>query len=211
MTAKLNHPTLVLNKSWEPLTIETARDSIIKTFTGSAKIVDENYIQYDWEEWSEMSKYEYEDGDNDDDKFILTADFQKIKIPEVIVLLNYNRLPDVKVKLTRRNFLIRDKFTCQYTGQKLSMSDATIDHVIPRTQGGLTTWDNVVICSFDANVKKGGRTPEQAGLKLKKVPRKPAWSLMFAKYVTRVPASWEKFIKTDKWNEIGYWDVELID
>jgi 5-methylcytosine-specific restriction endonuclease McrA len=210
MTTKLNHPTLVLNKGWMPLTIETARESLIKAFTGSAKIVDENYIQYNWEEWSEISEYEYEDS-KEDDKFILTANYQKIKIPEVIVLLNYNRLPNVKVKLTRRNLLIRDKFTCQYTGQKLSMSDATIDHVVPRTQGGLTTWDNVVICSFEANVKKGGRTPEEAGLTLKTVPRKPSWSLMFAKYVTRIPKSWEKFIKTDKWNEIGYWDVELVD
>jgi len=86
-----------------------------------------------------------------------------------------------------------------------------IDHIIPRSKGGKNTWENLVICSLDVNVKKGNRTPQEAGLRLIKVPKKPVWNLMFAKYVKKIPRSWEKFIHTDQWNEIGYWDVELID
>lgn len=204
---KINKPeTLVLNKSWTALTVSTIKDGIIKLFQGSAKALDENYNQYNWDEWLEMSKKD----DSDDDKFVRSA-MMKIKIPHVIVLQEYNKIPKIKIKLTRRNLFIRDKGKCSYTGKRLTLKEATQDHVIPKSRGGKTCWTNLVLCSFDANIKKGNRTPEEAGIKLIKQPQKPVWNLLFAHHVTRVPKIWEKYVETNQWNEIGYWDVELID
>jgi len=201
----LYEPTLVLNKSWSAFNIETAKESIVRAFTGTAHIIDENYTKCDWNKWvKESQKYD------DDENFIHTNKL-KIRVPKVIVLSKYNRIPNIKVKLTRRNLLIRDKHRCQYTGKKVTMKNATIDHVFPKSRGGKTTWDNVVIASFEANIQKGNRTPEEAGLKLIREPRKPVWNLMYAKHISKIPKFWEKFINTDQWNEIGYWDVELID
>lgn len=205
-TYKLNRPTLILNKSWFPLTVSTAKEAIIKLFQGTAKVIDENYMQYTWGEWVDKSN----EDDLDDEKYIHSA-MMKIRIPEVVLLNKYNQIPKVKIKLTRRNLLIRDKFRCCYTGKRLTLKDATMDHVIPKSKGGKTCWTNLVIASFEANVKKGNRTPKEAGMKLIKQPKKPVWNLLFAKYVTRIPKVWQKFIYTDQWNEIGYWDVELID
>ena len=205
-TQKLNRPTLVLNKSWTAMGIQTARKSLIKTLSGTAKIVDENYVQYNWDQWMDISDEKIE---NEND--FIKSGRRKIKLPYVIVLINQDRQPRQKVKLTRRNILIRDKFTCQYTGVKLTSQSATLDHVIPRSRGGKATWDNLVVASVEANVRKANRTPEEAGMKLLHIPKRPAWGLQYTKYVSEVPAIWKKFIDTDKWNEYGYWDVELID
>ena len=208
MTAcKINKPeTLVLNKSWVALTVSTIKDGIIKLFQGSAKAVDENYNQYNWSEWLEKSQKD----DLDDDKYVRSA-MIKIRIPHVIVLQEYNRIPKIKIKLTRRNLFIRDKGRCVYTGARLTLKNATMDHVFPKSKGGKTCWTNLVLASVEANTRKANRTPEEAGMKLFKQPKKPIWNLLFAQHVTRVPKIWEKYIHTDQWNERGYWDVELID
>lgn len=100
---------------------------------------------------------------------------------------------------------------CQYTGQRLTSRNATMDHIVPRSRGGKTEWSNVVICSFEANIKKGNKTLAEAGLKLLKKPTAPKWHPLYSYVIQNRPACWDKFIDTDKWNEIGYWDVELID
>jgi len=196
--------TLVLNKSWAALTIDTAKESIIKAFTGVANAVDENYIQYNWDEWLERSQ------STDKGYFIYTST-KKVEIPKIIVLLKYNKIPKIKVKLTRRNLLIRDNYTCQYTGKKVTMKDATVDHVLPKSRGGKTVWDNVVTACFEINIKKGNKTPEESGLQLSSKPKKPIWSLKYTKHISKIYKIWKKFIDTDQWNEIGYWDVELVD
>lgn len=208
LAQKLNRPTLVLNKSWTAMGIQSARKSIVKILSGTAKVVDENYVQYDWDEWLDATPFDTKKSNVDD---FISSGHYKVKIPCVIVLLNQNRHPNQKVKMTRRNILIRDKFTCQYTGKKLTSQSATLDHVIPHSRGGKSTWDNLVLASVEANVKKANRTPEEAGMKLRTVPKRPAWGLQYTKYVAKVPAIWKKFIDTDKWNEYGYWDVELVE
>jgi len=200
----LHRPTLVLNKSWLPFNIESAKEAITKLVARDAHVIDSNYIKYEWDEWVEMSM-------NDDKGPFIYSSRIRVKVPDVILLSKYNKIPKINVRLTRRNLFIRDKSTCQYSGKRLSMDEATIDHVMPRSKGGKSTWDNLVICDLDVNIKKGDRTPQEAGLFLKKTPKKPKWNLMYAKYVKKIPRSWEKFIHTDQWNEIGYWDVELID
>ena len=207
----LNKPTLVLNKNWQAISVESVKDSVAKAFTGAAKLMDhEDFAPYTWEEWLILFTTPFNSDLRDDYDYISTAHF-KVRAPEVVVLTEYDRIPKLDVKLTRRNLFIRDKFRCQYTGEKVSMKEGTIDHVMPKSRGGLTTWDNVVLASMNANVKKANRLPHEAGMKLRSQPKKPNWHPLFTYSVSKHPKSWDKFINTDQWNEIGYWDVELVD
>ena len=97
----------------------------------------------------------------------------------MIVLQLYDRIPKTKVRFSRHNIYMRDGNTCQYCGQELPRTELNLDHVVPRAQGGRTTWENVVCCCIDCNLSKGARTPEQAGLKLLKAPVRPRWTPTF--------------------------------
>lgn len=174
MERTLSSPTLVLNKSWVAIRIEPAKKSLSKVFKDRAQLMDEkDFMLYDWDSW---------------------FDLFGLRIPEVIVLNKYNKIPRTSIKLTRKNLMIRDNFTDQYTGEKLDPRDATIDHVIPRSRGGKNTWDNVVLCHQKVNEKKGDKTPEEAGYILLKKPVRPQWNPLYSKIVSRRPESWEKFI-----------------
>jgi 5-methylcytosine-specific restriction endonuclease McrA len=167
--SSITMPTLVLNKSWTPVSICTAKKAIAKTMLGLAQILDpESYILYNFEDWMTLPVREGER--------IIRTSRTEIRVPEIVVLSEYERLPQREVKLTRRNLLVRDNYTCQYTGRRISMDTGTIDHVIPRSRGGLSTWDNLVMCCLEVNAKKADRTPDEAGLKLLKKPERPKWS-----------------------------------
>lgn len=217
----LENPTLVLNKSWSAVGIDPLRKALKKTFKDRAKLLDEEtFAVYSWEEWVDMfGIYATEDEITADGrwKYIETTkrDNEKrafyVRAPEIIVLTKFNKLPRQDIKLNRRNLLIRDGFRCQYTGKLLNLKNMTFDHVVPISRGGKTTWDNLVSCSLEANMKKANRTLEECGYKLKKKPEKPKWHPLYTYFTPNRPKSWEKFINTDQWNEVGYWDVELKD
>ena len=98
-----------------------------------------------------------------------------IKIPAVVRLLRAFKRFRKPVKFSRLNVLARDNYTCQYCGDKLPISELTYDHVVPRSQGGTTVWNNIVSCCSEDNLRKANRTPEQAGMKLIKKPVRPSW------------------------------------
>jgi len=182
----LNRSTLILNKNWAPVYIDTVKHALIKVFNDSAMIMDhDDYNLYDWESWI---KLEPRDGD-----FFIRTQKKNIRAPEIIILKSYDKIPVYEVKLTRKNLLVRDGFRCAYSGKKLRLHDATIDHVVPKCKGGNHSWDNVVISSKEMNTKKGNKTPVEAGLKLKKRPAKPAWHPLYTSMVPNVPESWKKF------------------
>lgn len=189
---KLSLPILVLNSAWQPISVASVRRGFMKVFSGNARLLDtETYIQHDFETWCELSVDGYDS---------IRHQTGSIRLPEVMVLTSFAKFPEREVKLTRRNLLIRDKFMCQYSGKKLSAKDATIDHVLPQSRGGKTTWDNVVIASLEANAKKADRTPQEARMKLIKPPSQPDWSPIysrFSKISTKgiYPKSWDKFVK----------------
>lgn len=192
--SSVNLPVLVLNKGWMPNSITPVKKAISKVAAEMAKILDpETYGMYSFEEWLLFKVGE-------DEPFIQTANL-KVKIPEIIVLTDYDRVPQREVKLTRRNLLIRDNYTCQYTGVKINMQNATADHVIPRSKGGATSWDNLVMCCLDINAKKADKTLKESGLTLLKKPVKPKWSPVYARFArlasSNVPSSWSKFIKIE--------------
>tara|TARA_B100000614_G_scaffold262909_1_gene300765 strand:+ start:227586 stop:228209 length:624 start_codon:yes stop_codon:yes gene_type:complete len=202
----LTIPTLVLNKAWQPIAVATVRRAVVQVAVDSAKFLDENYMLYDLDSWLELPIPDGEEG-------ISLAHGKFMRIPEIMVLTSYDKFPEREVKLTRRNLLVRDRYTCQYTGMRMSARDATIDHVMPQSRGGGTTWDNVVICSVDANRRKADKTPEEAGMKLLTKPAKPAWNPAYSKFArlsatSRVPDSWKKFLPKN-WDMQEYWDIEI--
>lgn len=187
-------PTLVLNKGWTPISIMPVKKAITKVMSDLARIVDpDDYQLYTFEDWMNLPVKE-------GDLFISTS-HSKVRVPEIIVLQEYEKLPQREVKLSRRNLLIRDNYTCQYTGKRITMDTATMDHVIPRSKGGGSTWENLVMCCLDINAKKADRTPDEAGLKLLKKPERPKWNPVYARFArlasSAVPPSWSKFIKVD--------------
>jgi 5-methylcytosine-specific restriction endonuclease McrA len=130
----------------------------------------------------------------DDEQGYVRTPHWSLAIPRVILLLTYERIPRPHVRFNRRNVFMRDHFTCQYCGKQLPQAQLNIDHVIPRSQGGATTWDNVVCSCIRCNLKKGGRSPAQAGLRLLHEPRQPRWTLLARQAAAKIHDSWLPFI-----------------
>ncbi|MDW8402782.1 MAG: HNH endonuclease [Chloroflexus sp.] len=144
-----------MNASYEPLQLISVRRALILLLQEKAELV-EAAMQH------------------------LRAQSVTYSVPLVIRLVRYIRIPrQLRLPCSRRGVFARDRETCQYCGQQPGRSHLTMDHVIPRSQGGQTTWDNVVTACRDCNHRKGGRTPEQANMVLLSTPRQPQY-LAFA-------------------------------
>ena len=117
----------------------------------------------------------------------------------------YSDYPNLKIKLSRENIYKRDKYTCQYCGKKLDQKQLNLDHILPRHRGGKTAWTNVVSCCFECNLKKGGKTLQEANMRLLKKPRAPfRYPLQNLHFETQNHKSWSHFLDFNKWNvEIG--------
>ena len=163
--SKLNAGTLVLNRGWLAVQICSVKRAIALVYQGHAKVVDADGQAYNFNDWSEVSQVMTE---VTADEFIHSPTL-RIKIPRVIVLMFYDKLPKRTVSFSRKNIFERDKYTCQYCGIRppskraalkwMEQKALTFDHVIPRSQGGKTTWDNIVTACYDCNRKKSNRTP----------------------------------------------------
>jgi 5-methylcytosine-specific restriction endonuclease McrA len=191
---------LILNKSWFPIKVKDIKDVIGKLCNGNAKIIDEDFIQYSWQEWLDKYSIPHEQEKNIKYEFIRAKNFS-VKSPKVMICTKYNKVPNISLKLTRRNILIRDSFACQYCEQKLSMRNSTLDHIIPRSRGGKNSWENLVICCISCNTIKSDKTLEETKFKLSHKPEKPKWSPIYSIMVKKWPKIWDKFINTDKWNK----------
>jgi len=160
---------LVLNRSWQAIHTKSPMEAFTMMYQDSATALDirgvDVMVPLRWKDWVNLP---YDENAN----YIKTINGE-IKIPTVIVLCEFDRVPMKRPKFTSNNLWERDQGICQYTNKKLSRSEANIDHVIPRTKGGKTNWTNCVICHKEVNAKKGPRTPEEAGLKLIRQPSVP--------------------------------------
>ena len=163
---------------------------------------DGRYVSYDFDDWRELSDFrkEFEPAEHD---WVRTVRFD-IVVPRIVRVLTYSRLPKQEVKLNRRNIYARDGSRCQYCGKRFASSELSLDHVVPRSRGGENTWQNIVCCCVTCNVRKGGRTPEDAGLTLMRRPVKPRRSP-----VIRVKLSDSKYHSWRQFLDHAYWDVEL--
>lgn len=197
---------LVLNKNYLPITTTTVKRAVIMLCCEVAKVVGSNYETYDFSSWTEISSIKNSSAQVKGD-FIRTVT-KMIKIPKVILLLRYERMPKREVKFNRINIFRRDNDTCQYCGKNSFRSELTLDHVVPRSLGGTTTWENIVCCCIPCNRRKGGKTtPEAAGMNLLKKPGKPHWTPMSNISLNVVLLKeWEPFLTMV---DISYWNVEL--
>ena len=195
MSQTLQRPTLVLNRNWQAVHIATVARALVMLYRGTARVVDpRDYQTYDWSDWAELQPAE-------GDAFVQGVSLQ-IRVPEVLTLTEYDAVPTASVTFSRRNIFKRDKFTCVYCGVQPGVNELTIDHVTPRAHGGQSTWGNCVLACLACNHAKADRTPEQAGLRLRKQPQRPIWKPIYA--MDSVPIeSWTKFISE------AYWNAEL--
>ncbi len=196
---------LVLNKHYMALRVIGVKRALSLLFQELAEVIscdEDSYSNYDFHSWRQISqaKRTFEPHKYD---WISTVSFD-IAVPRVIRLLTYDRLPRQSVKFNRRNIFARDENRCQYCGKRFSMSELSLDHVIPRRLGGQSTWENIVCACTRCNVKKGGRTPEQAGMHLFKKPEKPKRNP-----VIHIHLSHERYQSWKQFLEHAYWSVEL--
>ncbi len=167
-------------------------------YQGVARAVDEQYRLFDFRSWSELSAKLTGD-------CISTVE-RKIRVPRVILLTAYERLPKIRIRFSRFNIYSRDNNTCQYCGKVFPRHELNLDHVIPRSRGGETSWENVVCSCVACNLKKGGRTPREASMKLLRLPSRPRWNPLFQSLKTPY-REWLPFISLA---DASYWNTELI-
>ncbi len=196
---------LVLNRLYMAIHVINVRRAfglLCKDLAEVIHIEDGQYANYDFESWREISELRATFKEPHDD-WIRSVNFE-IQVPRVIRLLSYDRLPRQTVRFNRRNLFARDSNRCQYCGKKFPTSELSIDHVVPRSRGGDTTWENVVCSCVRCNVRKGGRTPEEAQMRLVKAPVKPKRSpLVMLKLGNPKYEGWKMFLDT------AYWTVDL--
>jgi 5-methylcytosine-specific restriction endonuclease McrA len=191
----LQRPTLVLNRNWQPINVATVARALLMLWNDTARIVDPvDYQLFDWDDWSRLVP--------DRDEPFIQSFRQKFRVPEVITLTKFDRLPTQTVAFSRRNVFKRDKMTCQYCGKTPGSEELTIDHVVPRARGGQSTWTNCVLACVECNSKKAARTPDEANMRLRNKPIRPKWKPSYAQRTDRIE-SWSKFISE------AYWNVEL--
>lgn len=202
MEAILRSDVLVLNRLYQPVHITSVRRAFVQLYEGVARAVDRDWRTFDFDSWSALSDAARED---DGDDRIGTAR-RRLKVPRVIILVGYELLPKSRVRFSRANIYARDGSRCQYCGHRFARSELNLDHVVPRSRGGLTTWENVVCSCIKCNLRKGGRTPDEAGIKLLKRPVRPRWTPAF-----RAPArfyeEWRPFLSVA---DMAYWNTELL-
>ena len=166
---------LLLNSTYMPLRIVSWKKAIILMTLGKVEVVEE---------------YNKE----------VHAVSLSIRLPSVIRLLTFIRPRYQEIRFTRYNIYMRDQGRCQYCGRRFHLREVTYDHIVPRAKGGMANWENIVTCCRSCNLKKGGRTPEEAGMRLIRVPRKPRWlsSLDVAIGFRGMPKSWESYLMENK-------------
>ncbi|MEM6750152.1 MAG: HNH endonuclease [Planctomycetota bacterium] len=209
-TTALSSHVLVLNRMWMAVRVVSAKRAFSLLFRDLAEVIrvdDGSYTGHDFASWSEISHVHQALGDDEDDdqpyEWVSTVRM-KIAVPKVIRLLAYDRLPRAEVKLNRRNIFARDQNRCQYCGKKFPTGELSLDHVIPRSQGGGASWENLVCCCVGCNTLKGGRTPRQATMPLIRKPAKPARNpTLNLRLGTNKYSSWRAFLDN------AYWSVEL--
>ena len=212
----LSSKVLVLNKAYMAMRIISAKRAFCLLARDIAEVIHVDsgsgadgattgsgaYLTYDFASWIEISQLQRE-FERERFDWVKTVRFD-IAVPRIIRVLGYDRLPDQNVKLNRRNLFARDRNKCQYCGKVFPTSELSLDHVVPRAQGGKDAWDNLVCACIKCNARKGGRTPEQANMRFIKKPERPKRNPLIALRLGHEKyASWKAFL------DHAYWSVEL--
>ena len=205
--AALDEKVLVLNRIYTAIRVVDARRAFVMLCKQAAEVIaveDGQYFNYDFETWTEISELQKQ-LDREAYTWVRTPTLE-IAVPKIVRLFGYDRVPKREIKLNRRNIYHRDHNRCQYCGMRFNLKELTIDHIVPRVQGGGNTWDNLVCACVHCNTRKGGRTPRQAHMKLVRAPFKPKHNpAMTIKLGSKKYQSWKAFLND------AYWTVELRD
>lgn len=194
--------TLVLNRNFCAIDVATWERAMSLLFQGAAEAVDQDCRCYNFDDWSELSKLMQAHPAG----FVHSVNL-RVAVPDVIRLTTYDRIPKNEVVFTRRNILDHYDYRCCYCGHKFKSSELNFDHVIPKSRGGKTNWENIVSSCYDCNSKKDDRTPKEAGMTLLVQPSKPKHQPIMKRLVVSLPMktrmNWQRFL--DK----AYWNVPL--
>ncbi len=164
-------PVLVLNRHYQPIHITSVRRAFTLLYLNLAHAVDKEYRVFDFDRWRQQ-------GANNDDALVLHTVTHTFRAPRVIVLLTYGRIPIGRVRFSRANVFARDNHTCQYCMRQMKRIDLNLDHVVPKSRGGRTSWENVVTSCVPCNLRKSARTPDEAAMRLLRPPARPKWSAL---------------------------------
>ena len=195
MVAHLDYPVLVLNRFWQPVHTCSVRRALKLLFLGHAQVVqtegEDRFRTHDLGSWVELSSLEMVE------EMIHTVRVA-LRVPKIIVLSLYEKLPRMEVRFTRRNVFLRDKHTCQYCAKVFGESDLNLDHVMPRDKGGRTTWENIVTSCIRCNTRKANKLTHEVNMHPLRKPSAPRWRPMFGlRENLRTDESWGHFIDPD--------------
>ncbi len=190
---------LVLNRSFQPVSVIGVRRALCMLYVGVARALDREYRQLDFASWAALSAELHDE--------TVGAVNRRIRVPRVLVLQVYDRVPVGRIRFSRHNIFVRDDHTCQYCGGRFARRQLNLDHVVPRSRGGKTHWENVVTSCVACNVRKGGRTPAEAGMQLIRAPRRPRWSELVKP--PRLRARYREWLPFLDPVEASYWNTEL--
>jgi 5-methylcytosine-specific restriction endonuclease McrA len=195
----LRRPTLVLNRGWTPIRTASVQEAIGLVAKGAAMIIEpESFATHDLISWNDVSRARVQFGEA-----LIRSPRLALVPPEVILLTTYDGPGGRSVVFSRKNLFKRDRYTCQYCGLQPGPEELTVDHLVPRSRGGISTWENCVLACVECNKRKADRSPAQAGLRLRRTPKKPSWKALVQLPARERRESWDKFLSR------AYWEVEL--
>ena len=189
---------LILNRSWAAVHIAPVHRALTLLYVGTAKAVHpDQYSLHDFDDWVTLSS------NGMTGRYVRTPTL-RVRVPEVLLLQEFNRFVRREIRFSRHSILERDNHTCQYCGRHLAKTQSTLDHVMPQSRGGADSWENLAVACVQCNVRKGNHTPKEAGMHLIRKPSKPSWMPNFGK---RVPEHqlevWKRFVDTRRWEMVS--------
>ena len=160
------------------------------SYTGAAKIVaPDSYSVYSFEAWLQLPLYKHNG--------IIQGIGYKFQVPEVVILAQFNSIPINHISLNKTNLSRRDHHKCQYCGREICDTEATIDHVLPKSRDGRTCWTNCVLACGRCNILKDNMLPHEAGMSLRKKPVYPTWAMILNDNKSFPLSSWQKFLNNN--------------
>jgi 5-methylcytosine-specific restriction endonuclease McrA len=182
----LRQPTLVLNRNWQPVHVASVQRALILLTCDAAKVVEpESFQLFSWNEWTSFEPAEGEPA--------IRSARLRVRVPEVVALVRFDRLPSGSVAFSKHNVFKRDRYVCQYCGSQPGRDELSLDHVVPRAQGGVSSWENCVLACLRCNHRKADRSLREAGMKLRRPPQRPTWTPLYAR-LHHERKSWTSFL-----------------
>ncbi len=195
----LDASVLVLNRYYMAIRVITVRRAFVLLYRDAAEVIDiENghYMNYDFTSWCDISRLMYEEPEaaSLDEEWVKAVSF-RLRVPRILRLTRFDRVIRQSLRFNRKNLFARDGYQCQYCGKTLPPSQLSMDHVVPRSRGGKTSWDNIVCSCVNCNTRKGGRTPSEARMNLICKPKQPTMNpVLRVKLDNPKYESWKTFL-----------------